>query len=344
MLIDTYPRPFGVDASPCAPDPARGMRDEPNFVASIAGAPASSSSPPLGRAADHRAAGHRPGGMERGAAAATRTRRQTPQTAPAHDVAGPAGRDRRLLRVLRRGHRRSVDRDGAGGRVRAGRARRGRVAAARGRVRGRAAGPARGRAASRRCGSRPPGSTRGSSSTARSGSSASPPRAWSPTCPRRSRRPAGRSGSTRARRPGSSVPSPAAPAAARRASRTCRWTAAAGSSSSPTARSSRPTRAAATCTGASAGSRKYARFWRPPITAWTHPATGDVPRHTSGHRAVPAGAGDHQRSHVLAFTGTSNPLPWVSDRQVGGRRKGREPCCPCSIASARSRRRGTAGG
>src|SRR3954454_22784893 len=64
----------------------------------------------------------------------------------------------------------------------------------------------------------------------------------------------------------------------------------------------------------STGTPKYARFWRPPITAWRHPATGHVPRHTSGHRAAPAGAGDHQRSHVLAFTGTRRIAGWRARR------------------------------
>jgi hypothetical protein len=37
----------------------------------------------------------------------------------------------------------------------------------------------------------------------------------------------------------------------------------------------------------STGIRKYARFRRPPITAWNHPMTGHVPRHTSGSSCGP---------------------------------------------------------
>src|SRR3954453_4743267 len=46
----------------------------------------------------------------------------------------------------------------------------------------------------------------------------------------------------------------------------------------------------------STGTRKYAGFWRPPITAWRHPATGHVPpahfRITGRRQPAPATTSD----------------------------------------------------
>ena len=72
------------------------MRDEPNFVASIAGAPMNPSPPPVEPPTKEQPLTVPEAWSD---APASTHGRETPQAAPAHDVAGAAGRDRRLLRV-----------------------------------------------------------------------------------------------------------------------------------------------------------------------------------------------------------------------------------------------------
>ena len=45
------------------------------------------------------------------------------------------------------------------------------------------------------------------------------------------------------------------------------------------------------------GSRPYARFWRPPITTWRHPATGHGP---PAHFRSPCSASQHRRPPAIA--------------------------------------------
>ena len=244
----------GVDALARAADSglSMGKREEPSFVATIAGARRRRPAVAVHRrVADRGATDHGSGGVERGPAAARKRRkphrRMMSRVLLVAIVAGfalyAAGTGGQLIGMLREGaSARVVPAEGG-------------IAAARGRVRSRAAGPAR------------EGDRRDAAGRRRPDRRAGRRRRQGPARPRhrrgRGHRPAGTR--TTDGRPGPLRPARTRPDRPRRhaphrprpveTSRTCRWTAAAGSSSSTMVRSSRPTRAAATCVAASTRSR-----------------------------------------------------------------------------------------